>query len=421
MRLIPTADWHLGRTLHGHDLTAAHEGFLDWLVGVVRDEHVDAVLVSGDLYDRALPPVESVQLLDDALARLTELATVIITPGNHDSAARLGFGAALFRDALHVVSDPRSSSPPVVVPDAEGCDGLLVYPLPYLNPDSARLQLAHWAAPAEDGSPGSIARSHQAVMSTVASRVHADLAARRARTSRRLPAVLMAHAFVQGGAVGDTERDLRVGGVDSIAADTFRFGTTTSTAPNGPDGQRGPLNHLDYVALGHLHNGQVLGEGLAGPQLRYSGAPLPFSVTEGGHQKSVVLVDFDELGQLRCACPLATPVPHRLSEVRGTLDEVLGRRFEEQRNDWARVVVVGGQRPASLVQQVQQLFPHMLEVRFESNRQVTPVTGVVHDSPDPLQVATEFVTQVSGTPPTDAELAVLLQAVEATNALEASL
>lgn len=420
MRLIHTADWHLGRTLHGHDLTAAHEGFLDWLVDVVRTEQVDAVLISGDLYDRALPPVESVQLLDDALARLAESTTVVLTPGNHDSPARLGFGAGLFRDALHVVSDPRSGATPVVVPNAGGDAGLLVYALPYLNPDSARLQLAHWATPAADGAPGVIARSHQAVMSTVVAQVHTDLAERRGENVRRLPAVLMAHAFVQGGAVGDTERDLRVGGVDVVAADTFRCVAGTPNQ-SGSNARLGPLAQLDYVALGHLHNAQVLGEGLPGPQLRYSGAPLPFSVTERGHQKSVALVEFDDQGQLRSARPLATPVPHRLSEVHGTLDDVLGCRFEAQRDDWARVVVVGEQRPASLVQRVQQAFPNVLEVRFECTRQAAPITGVVHDAPDPLRVATEFVTQVSGTAPTDAELAVLRQAVEAANAQEASL
>src|SRR5690606_10827511 len=96
MRILHTSDWHLGRTLHGVDLVAHQAAFLDHLVEVVRRERVDAVLVAGDVYDRAIPPVAVVDLLDDVLLRLTEHTRVVLTPGNHDSATRLGFGAAMF-------------------------------------------------------------------------------------------------------------------------------------------------------------------------------------------------------------------------------------------------------------------------------------------------------------------------------------
>ena len=94
MRILHTSDWHLGRTLHGVDLAAAHAAYFDHLVSTVRDERVSAVLVAGDIYDRALPSVESVALLEDVLLRLTAITRVVITPGNHDSATRLGFGSA---------------------------------------------------------------------------------------------------------------------------------------------------------------------------------------------------------------------------------------------------------------------------------------------------------------------------------------
>ncbi|WP_418605244.1 metallophosphoesterase family protein [Georgenia sp. SUBG003] len=118
MRILHTSDWHLGRTLHGVDLTDHHARFLDHLVELVRDERVDAVLVAGDVYDRAIPPVDSVELLSGTLARLTEHAHVVLTPGNHDSATRLGFGSAMFRDRLAVRSRISGVGEPVELPDA---------------------------------------------------------------------------------------------------------------------------------------------------------------------------------------------------------------------------------------------------------------------------------------------------------------
>lgn len=93
MRILHTSDWHLGRTLHGVDLLDHQAAYLDHLVELVRSESVDAVVVAGDVYDRAIPPVEAVTLLSTALARLAEITQVVVTPGNHDSATRLGFGA----------------------------------------------------------------------------------------------------------------------------------------------------------------------------------------------------------------------------------------------------------------------------------------------------------------------------------------
>src|SRR5919112_2358012 len=132
MRLLHTSDWHLGRTLHGVDLLDHQAAFLQHLVEVVREESVDAVLVAGDVYDRAVPPVEAVTLLSETLARLAERCTVVLTPGNHDSAARLGFGARLMRDAVHLRTRVADLGSPVVLrgPGADDA-AVLVYGLPY--------------------------------------------------------------------------------------------------------------------------------------------------------------------------------------------------------------------------------------------------------------------------------------------------
>ena len=397
MRILHTSDWHLGRTLHGVDLAEHHAAYLDHLVELTRSERPDAVVVSGDIYDRALPPLESVQLLEDVLERLVEITRVVVTPGNHDSAVRLGFGARLFRERLHVRARIPDAARPVVIPDAAGDAGLLVYPLPYLDPDTARSELMAWVEPEAAGQRPPVARSHEAVLSTVMRRVDADLCSRRGAAGRRLPAVVMAHAFVVGGQASDSERDIRVGGVDSVPHAVFGAGTEA----------------VDYVALGHLHGQQQVGpcEG-AGPRLRYSGSPLAFSFSEMNQVKSTSLIDFGTDGQVSAVRQVKAPVPRRLSEVRGSVDEVVGRRFEAQRSDWVRVIVTGSRRPDDLVSIVKQAFPHALEVLFERDGGPLVARGVSRTVRDPLEVVTEFIRQVGDRPPDEPELAVLVAAYE---------
>ena len=201
MRILHTSDWHLGRTLHGVDLLEHQAGFLDHLVELVRSEDVGAVVVSGDVYDRAVPPVEAVQLLADALTRLSERAPVVVTPGNHDSAIRLGFAAGLMREGVHLRARVADVGRPVVLADEHG--PVVVHALPYLDPDTVRRALADDAAP-----DGLLPRSHEAVLAAAMRRVRADLEERAAGSGHRPRSVVMAHAFVVGGLASESERDV---------------------------------------------------------------------------------------------------------------------------------------------------------------------------------------------------------------------
>ena len=169
MRLLHTSDWHLGRSLHGVDLLEHQAAHLDHLVALTRSEGVDAVLVAGDVYDRAVPPVEAVTLLSETLARLSEHAVVVVTSGNHDSAIRLGFGAGLMRAGVHVRTCVADAASPVVLrPRAAGEPPVLVYGLPYLDPDVVRRALSP-----DPGEP--LARSHEAVTRAAMDRAQAHL------------------------------------------------------------------------------------------------------------------------------------------------------------------------------------------------------------------------------------------------------
>lgn len=222
MRLLHTADWHLGRTLHRLPLLEAQRAVVDHLVELARAEAVDAILLAGDVFDRALPPVEAVRVAGDALRRLAEVAPVLVVSGNHDSAGRLGFAAELIAaGGVHLRTDPARVAEPVVLHDEHG--PVALYGLPYLDPDLTRDALG-----AE--------RSHEAVLRAAMDRVRADLAGRDGAR-----AVVVAHAFVQGGEASESERDISIGGAETAPASVF--------------------GGVDYVALGHLHRPHAVGTG----------------------------------------------------------------------------------------------------------------------------------------------------------------
>ncbi|HSR22182.1 MAG TPA: exonuclease SbcCD subunit D, partial [Candidatus Eisenbacteria bacterium] len=282
MRLLHTSDWHLGRSFHREDLLGAQGRFVDFLVETVTSEAVDAVVVSGDVYDRALPSVDAVELCNDALRRLAATGVrVVLISGNHDSARRLGFGADLIDAAgIHLRTDPRRCGQPVLLDDPDG--PVAVYGLPYLEPDAVRADL------------GCDGRGHEAVLAAAMHCVRADLATRAGARS-----VVLAHAFVAGGQPSESERDISVGGVSAVPTATF-------------DG-------VDYVALGHLHGAQRLAA-----NVRYSGSPIAYSFSEEHQHKGVLLVDLPrQAGAAATVEVLPTPVERPLARVRGRLDDLL--------------------------------------------------------------------------------------------------
>jgi exonuclease SbcD len=391
MRFLHTSDWHLGRTLHSVDLLDAQRDVLFQICRLVAEPPdgiaIDAVLIAGDIYDRAVPPVEAVTLFERTLTELTRHTTVIVTAGNHDSAIRLGFGAELFTERLRVRTELAGVGSPVLLADADSPESLVaVYPLPYLDPDAARTVLAPGDQP--------LARSHQAVMSAAMDRVRTDLAGRPAGTR----SVVMAHAFVVGGQPSESERSIVVGGVESIAAGTF-------------DG-------LDYVALGHLHGAQQP-IGPAGTVLRYSGSPLRYSFSELAHAKSVTLVDLPADGPARVtAVPLRQP--REMAAVSGTLAELLADdRFVEQ---WVDVTVTDRARPDQLFDRLKSHFPHLLHLAH-SPAGAQPAGTIAHATAvvqSPRELGADFISHVTGLAAVDAELELFERAYEAASAADAS-
>jgi exonuclease SbcD len=385
MRLIHTSDWHLGRSLHGAALLEHQAAFLDWLHGQATAHQADLVVVAGDIYDRAVPSLDAVRLLDTALTRFAaDRIPVLLTSGNHDSAVRLGFGSALSEAAgVHLRTSLADLDRPVLIRDAHG--EVAVYGIPYLLPDAVMADL-------------DCARSHEAVLAAAAGRIRADAAARGATRT-----VVAAHAFVRGGAAAESERDIRVGGVADVPAEVF--------------------GGFGYVALGHLHGPQQVPS--AGTPIRYSGSPLAFSFGEKNHVKSVTLAEIDAAGQVTVTL-LPTPVPRPLREVRGRLAELVqraGADLAELAGAWVKAVLTDPVRPAAPMEQLREHWPHTLVLDFAPDGGLPGADADLARlaaATDPAEICGLFVEFTSGGPADDAQQAVLRAAVEAALQAEAA-
>lgn len=373
MRILHTSDWHLGRSFHGAQMLDAQTSFVDHLLETVESEQVDLVVVSGDIYDRALPPVEAVEVADDAFARLARSrARTVVTSGNHDSAIRLGFNAQLADAAgVHLRTRWQDVGSPVVVEDQYG--EVAVYGLPYLEPDAVKQA---WGLPA---------RTHEAALGAAMQRVHADLDGRGARS------VVMAHAFVAGSPdaapslASDSERDISVGGLQIVPTSLF--------------------TDVSYAALGHLHGPATLTD-----TIRYSGSPLAYSFSEADHTKGSWLLELGRDG-LERADFVPAPVPRRLSTLRGRIDDLLADpALAGHESCYVAVALTDALRPRHAMERLRSRFPHTMTLAFDPEGVQTqrgPVMPHVTGRSD-FDVALGFVAEVRAIEATTEE-ALLLQ------------
>ena len=341
-------------------MLAAQAAFADHLLDVVESEGVDLVLVSGDVHDRALPPIDALQLADDTLARLAaSRARVVVSSGNHDSPARLGFNSRLAdASGVHLRTRWQDVGTPVLLEDRHG--PVAVHAIPYLEPDAVRTA---WALPA---------RTHEAALRAAMTRVRADLDRRPEARS-----VVLAHAFVAGSPdtapamASDSERDISVGGLQIAPTSLFA--------------------KVGYTALGHLHGRQTLTE-----SVRYSGSPLAYSFSEAGHTKGSWLVDLGPDG-VEAADFVPAPVPRRLAVLRGGLEGLLDLPDDPRlRDSWLAVTLTDRQRPRLAMEQLRRRFPHTLTLAFEPEgaaQRLGPVVPRVRGRSD-LDIALGFVQEV---------------------------
>jgi exonuclease SbcD len=396
MRLLHTSDWHLGRCFHGASLHDEQAEALDRIVELAQQRAVDLVVIAGDIYDRAIPPAEAVQLFTATLARLrrAEIAVVAIA-GNHDSHVRVSvYDPLLSALGVTIRGDVGRLREPVLVQPKDGGQVVAVYPLPYLEPSLhgplLRQELA--GVPERDGEPGSGAEaggrfSHEGVTRLALAAIRRDLAKRVGSRS-----VLVAHAFVAGGLSSDSERQLSVGQVDRVSVEAFAG--------------------FDYVALGHLHGSQQLD----GPRLAYSGTPLPYSFSEERQRKSVRLVELAADGTPSVEL-LPLEVGRPLQTITGTLESLCrDPALEGARQARVRAFLTDETLPLQAMARLRQRFPHAVELRHQppevQRSSASHRSQTIRQARSPLELATTFFVDQQGRDATAAEAALLRQALE---------
>lgn len=357
MRILHTSDWHIGRSFHGHSTLGALSSVLDELVAQVAQHDVDLVVLAGDVFDSATPAAGCYPLLTDTLAAIRAAgAEVVVTSGNHDNAARLGFQAPFAAAAgIHVLTRPEAVGTPVTLRDEHG--PVHVYGIPFLEPALVR----HiW--------PDETLRSQEQTMAHAMRLVNADRAERGGRS------VAIAHCFAANvEATPGVEREIRQGTLDVVPLATF----------DGPD----------YVALGHIHGRNELS-----PRVRYAGAPLHYSFGEQHKPRGSWLVDLDASG-LASVEWLPLPVPRRLVTISAPLDDLLNDpRFEGEVDAWVCAQYTDATPQRDPMRRLLARFPHCATVQHvpESVAESTGRTYAsrVREARDDRELISSFLVHV---------------------------
>jgi exonuclease SbcD len=320
MKVLHTSDWHIGRTLHGRKRYEESEAFLNWLAGLIEVEHIDVLLVAGDVFDNSTPSNTAQEIYYRFLCRVAASSNrhVVVTAGNHDSPSFLNAPRELLKYLnVHVVgcaSDPPADEA-IVLAGSNNEPGLIVCAVPYLRDRDIRV--------AEAGE--SIEDKERKLIEGI--RTHYRLVCEAARRKRDLlnepvPIVAMGHLFAAGGRTvdGDGVRELYIGSLAQVEADLF------------PEG-------IDYLALGHLHTPQKVG---GSDVIRYCGSPLPIGFGEADQQKCVVLVEFS--GNAPHVTEIPVPRFRELKTLRGdwqTISDGIDAMRSKGGNDWLEIIYDG--------------------------------------------------------------------------------
>lgn len=374
MRFLHTSDLHIGKIVNDFSMIEDQRFILEQILLLATERQADAVLLAGDIYDRAIPSGEAVLLLNDFLTALAEKnIKVYMISGNHDSAERISFGEAVFAKEDIFIGGVYKGALPVFSQEDEWGEVEFVL-LPFIKPAQA-----------------DATTSQEAV-----ERLLEAYEGKRAEAKKDGRRVLLTHYFVTDAGrepeLSDSETTVHVGGLDQVDASTFQG--------------------FDYVALGHIHKPQQIGE----KPIYYAGSPLKYSFGETMQTKSVYLVELDEKGLAKVeTCPLR---PGReMRKVKGTLSEIMENALREgaERDDYIQAILTDREELIDPMGTLRSVYPNMMQIVKEdfSPEATAGVTRKMIQKKDPLVLFEEFYTLVRGESMTDEEQKVMEQIVKA--------
>ena len=360
MKFIHISDLHIGKKAYEKSLIDEQVHILNRICDIVNEQQPDAVLIAGDVYDKAVPSGEAVLLFDEFLTGLSSLCGhIFIISGNHDSAERMAFGSRLMDSkGIHLSPVYKGSTEAVTLSDEYGY--VDIHMLPYIRPAHVRNYLP-------DEEKNDVSSYDSAIRKAVGKM---DI-----RPERRN--VLVTHQFVTG-AVRSESEDVNVGGLDNVDASAF--------------------DDFDYVALGHLHRPQDCGD----ERIRYSGSPLKYSFSEVNDNKTVTVITLKEKGVIEREFLPLVPL-HDWHDIRGTYEEITSRSYYADTTwteDFVRITLTDEQDIPDAVGKLRSIYRNLLEMRYDNTRTRTGAVAIEGSSrteeKTPMELFNELYTRQNG-------------------------
>lgn len=371
MKLIHLSDLHIGKRVNEVSMLEDQKYILDRILEIIDAELPEAVLISGDVYDRSTPSAEAVTLFDDFLWQLSlRKREVFIISGNHDSAERLAFGGRLMESTgIHLSPVYDGTVSPILLSDEYG--QVRFWLLPFVKP--AHVKRFY---------PEETIESYTDALKVAVEKMGVDPSQRN---------VLLTHQFVTGSATCDSE-EINVGGTDNVDAAVFEG--------------------FDYVALGHIHGPQNIGS----ERIRYCGTPLKYSFSEASHQKSVTVAELGEKGNFRLRTVPLIPL-HDLREIRGTYNEVTDKRFYENTatEDYLHVILTDEEDVPEAVARLRVVYPNLMKLSYDNTR--TRSNAVIDGAVDvqkksQLELVSELYEQQNNQPMSEIQQQFMQELIE---------
>lgn len=355
MRFLHTADWHIGKKLHGYDLLENQKAAMEEILAIAKKEAVDAIIIAGDLYDRSVPGIESIELLNKQFIQMNLEAElpILAVSGNHDSATRLATGGPWYKQRnFHLHTTLEEALDPVEFPEVQ------FFLLPYFEPIAARLYF-------EDDSLKTIGQAVARVVEAMASAFDPNK-----------KQVLVSHFFVAGSLRTDSETSVEVGGLDAVPVDVFAA--------------------FDYVALGHLHSKNAIKEG----KVRYSGSLLKYSLSEINDEKGVWLIDSQTMEPVFQALTPLQDIQHYQASFAELTNPTIYQTLDRQAF-WHFEITDRAIIP-NMMNQLREIYPFVLTVeRTNGHDVVVQTTKKRSQKVAPTVVLANFFNEVTGEELTD--------------------
>ncbi|MDN7135353.1 exonuclease SbcCD subunit D [Pseudidiomarina terrestris] len=362
MKLLHTSDWHIGRIFNQHSLLEDQEHVLNQIIDYAQEQQVDAMIVAGDIYDRALPSADAVALLDQTLTTIiSELAIpVIMISGNHDGAQRLGFGSQLLKHSgLHLFTSFDELLKPVELDASFG--KVVIWGIPYCDPESVNDYF------------GVKTNDHQSAQEHVTNLLKQHISEHYDDTSAQ---VVISHSFIAGANTSESERPLSIGGAECVDADLFK--------------------DFDYTALGHLHQAQFKGY----KHVRYSGSPLKYSFSEVKQKKSVTLVSFAEDKSVQVEL-LPLRAIRDVQVLEGKFDELLAAgKTAPNAQDYIQIKLTDKEAILDPLARLRSVYPNILDLtKLALEREATDTRQTREQlGRKPIEVISDFYKAMTTEP-----------------------